>query len=43
MFFNTTGYVLDNRQKGAFGLYIQGGGGFVGIPSASYTEYQWTS
>lgn len=41
IFFNTTGNVLDNQQQIEFEKYIQGGGGFVGIHSASDTEYEW--
>jgi len=41
VFLNTTGDVLDDIQKGAFERYIRAGGGFVGIHSASDTEYQW--
>jgi cytochrome c len=41
VFLSTTGDVLDPVQKGAFERYIRSGGGFVGIHSASDTEYQW--
>jgi type 1 glutamine amidotransferase len=41
VFLNTTGDVLDVGQKAAFARYIRSGGGFVGIHSASDTEYQW--
>jgi cytochrome c len=41
VFLNTTGDVLDNIQKAAFERYIRAGGGFVGIHSASDTEYRW--
>ena len=41
MFLSTTGDILDDRQKAAFERYIGSGGGFVGIHSASDTEYQW--
>src|SRR6266851_6043498 len=41
VFLNTTGDVLDAEQKAAFERYIRSGGGFVGIHSASDTEYQW--
>jgi type 1 glutamine amidotransferase len=41
VFLNTTGDVLDDIQKAAFERYIRAGGGFVGIHSASDTEYQW--
>ena len=42
IFFNTTGDVLDNRQEVAFERYIQSGGGYVGVHSASDTEYGWS-
>jgi cytochrome c len=38
---STTGDVLTDDQQGAFERYIQGGGGYVGIHSASDTEYTW--
>jgi cytochrome c len=41
VFLNTTGDILDPGQKAAFERYIRAGGGFVGIHSASDTEYQW--
>jgi type 1 glutamine amidotransferase len=41
VFLNTTGDVLDNTQQSAFESYIRTGGGFVGIHSASDTEYDW--
>ena len=41
VFLNTTGDVLDNRQQEAFERYIQAGGGYVGIHSATDTEYDW--
>jgi cytochrome c len=41
VFLSTTGDILDDRQKAAFERYIRAGGGFVGIHSASDTEYQW--
>jgi type 1 glutamine amidotransferase len=41
VFLNTTGDILDTGQKAAFERYIHSGGGFVGIHSASDTEYQW--
>ena len=41
VFLNTTGDILDDTQKAAFERYIRAGGGFVGIHSASDTEYQW--
>jgi type 1 glutamine amidotransferase len=41
VFLNTTGDILDPGQKEAFERYIHSGGGFVGIHSASDTEYRW--
>lgn len=41
IFLNTTGDVLDPVQENVFERYIQAGGGFVGIHSATDTEYQW--
>lgn len=37
----TTGDVLNNEQQAAFERYIQAGGGYVGIHSATDTEYNW--
>src|SRR5215475_3578943 len=41
VFLNTTGDILDARQQEAFEQFIRRGGGFVGIHSASDTEYDW--
>jgi cytochrome c len=41
IFLSTTGDVLDTGEKLAFERYIRSGGGFVGIHSASDTEYGW--
>lgn len=41
IFLNTTGDILDDTQQTAFEGYIKNGGGFVGIHSASDTEYHW--
>ena len=41
VFLSTTGDILDADQKAAFERYIGSGGGFVGVHSASDTEYQW--
>lgn len=38
---STTGDVLNEEEQGAFERYIQGGGGFVGVHSASDTHYDW--
>jgi type 1 glutamine amidotransferase len=42
VFLSTTGDVLDDAQQEAFEHYIQAGGGYVGIHSASDTEYDWS-
>jgi type 1 glutamine amidotransferase len=41
VFLNTTGDVLNATQQDAFERYIQAGGGWVGIHSATDTEYDW--
>lgn len=41
IFVMTTGDVLTDPQQAAFEAYIQNGGGYVGIHSASDTEYDW--
>jgi len=41
IFLNTTGDILNSDQQSAFEQFIQNGGGFVGIHSASDTEYDW--
>ncbi|AWW00255.1 ThuA domain-containing protein [Arcticibacterium luteifluviistationis] len=41
VFLNTTGNILDDRQQTEFERYIQAGGGFMGIHSATDTEYEW--
>jgi len=41
MFLLTTGDVLNDEQQAAFERYIRKGGGFVGVHSASDTEYDW--
>ncbi|SMO32869.1 ThuA domain-containing protein [Solitalea koreensis] len=41
VFLNTTGGILNDEQQIAFQTYIQAGGGFVGIHSASDTESDW--
>ncbi|MDQ3995852.1 MAG: ThuA domain-containing protein, partial [Gemmatimonadota bacterium] len=41
VFLSTTGDVLNPRQQDAFERYIQAGGGWVGIHSATDTEYDW--
>ncbi|HVV56100.1 MAG TPA: ThuA domain-containing protein [Mucilaginibacter sp.] len=41
IFMSTTGDVLDDAQQDAFKKYIESGGGFVGVHSATDTEYGW--
>lgn len=41
IFLNTTQTLFNEEQRNAFKSYIQNGGGFVGIHSASDTEYDW--
>jgi len=41
IFLMTTGDVLDTLQQAAFERYVRGGRGFVGVHSASDTEYDW--
>jgi len=41
IFLSTTGTVLDENQKSAFQRYIESGNGYVGIHSATDTEYGW--
>lgn len=41
IFLNTTGDILNDAQQAAFEKYIQSGKGFVGIHSATDTEYEW--
>lgn len=42
VFMNTNGVdVLNADQKAAFEAYIQQGGGYAGVHSASATEYEW--
>jgi type 1 glutamine amidotransferase len=38
---STTGDVLNDVQQAEFEKYIQAGGGFVGVHSATDTEYNW--
>src|SRR2546428_7689186 len=42
VFLLTTGKILDDNQKAAFERYIRAGGGYVGVHSASDTEYDWS-
>jgi cytochrome c len=41
IFLCTTGDILNDAQQEAFERYIQAGGGYVGIHSATDTEYDW--
>src|ERR1043166_4109510 len=41
VFLSTTGDVLDEAQQDDFERYIQAGGGYVGVHSATDTEYDW--
>ena len=41
VFLNTTGDILDLNQQAAFERFVQRGGGFAGIHSATDTEYDW--
>jgi type 1 glutamine amidotransferase len=41
VFLLTTGDVLDDAQQASFEGFIQAGGGYVGVHSASDTEYGW--
>jgi cytochrome c len=41
VFLNTTGNMLNNFQEADFERYIQAGGGFVGVHSATDGEYDW--
>jgi len=41
IFLSTTGDVLNDAQQAEFEKYIKAGGGFVGVHSATDTEYDW--
>jgi len=41
VFLSTTGDVLDDAQQAAFERFIRAGKGFIGIHSATDTEYDW--
>jgi len=41
VFLSTTGAVLDSDQHAAFERFVRRGGSFVGIHSATDTEYEW--
>jgi uncharacterized protein len=42
IFLNTTGNVLNEDEEQAFKNYINKGGSFMGIHSATDTEYEWS-
>lgn len=42
IFLSTTGDVLNDKEQAAFEQYIRSGGGYVGVHSATDTEYDWT-
>jgi type 1 glutamine amidotransferase len=41
VFLMTTGEVLDTDQQDAFQAWVDAGGGYLGVHSASDTEYDW--
>src|SRR6478735_5042385 len=41
IFLSTTGNIFDSTQQKVMERFIQSGKGFVGIHSASDTEYEW--
>lgn len=41
VFLSTTGNILNAEQKAAMERFVKSGKGFVGVHSASDTEYQW--
>lgn len=41
IFLNTTGDVLNAEEEQAFETFIKNGGSFVGVHSASDTEFEW--
>lgn len=41
VFLNTTETLFNDEQREAFESYIQNGGGFAGVHSATDTEYDW--
>ncbi|WP_298238946.1 ThuA domain-containing protein [uncultured Algibacter sp.] len=42
VFLNTTGNIFNDEEKEQFKNYIEKGGGFVGIHSATDTEHNWS-
>ncbi len=41
IFLSTTGDILNDAQQEKFKVFINNGGGFVGIHAATDTEYEW--
>ena len=41
IFLNTTGHICEQPQREALQRFIEAGGGFVGVHSATDTEYDW--
>jgi type 1 glutamine amidotransferase len=41
VFLNTTGNILNEQEQQCLREFVESGGGFVGIHSASDTEYDW--
>ncbi len=41
IFLNTTGNILNDNEQKVFENFIKGGKGYVGVHSASDTEYEW--
>jgi len=41
VFLNTTGHILEDDQRKIFTSFIEAGNGFVGVHSATDTEYDW--
>lgn len=41
IFLNTSGTILNAKQKKGFQSYIRSGGGFVGVHAATDTEFEW--
>ena len=41
VFLNTSGDILNSVEEAAFETFVRRGGGFVGIHSATDTEYDW--
>lgn len=41
VFLNTTATIFSDSHRSSFEEYIRNGGGFVGVHSASDTEYEW--